>query len=194
MKELLELKKKIAKKRPRFIRSDAFKRKCIPMQWRAPKGMQSKIRLKRRGKVSHPGPGVASPRKVRGLTMDGLRPVEIATLKELSMLNPKTDAAVLKKVGMRQRVEILKQALLKKITVLNIREPETLIKSVEDALKSKKEEKKKKEESKQKKKETATKKAEEKKKAEEPKEETQEKPETAKGSKSDKIKTLEKRQ
>jgi len=194
MKALLEIKKKIAKKRPFYVRSDAHKRVCVPLKWRAPRGVHSKIRLKRRGKVSHPGPGVASPRLVRGLTMKGLKPVEVATLKELEQLDPKTDTAVIKNVGQKRRIELLKQAIAKKITVLNIKKPEEYLSQAEEAFKKRKETTKKKEESKKQKKEEALKKAKEKEQAEK-KEETQEqKPETSKGAKSEKIKTLEKRQ
>ena len=38
LKELLEIKKTIKKKRPNFIRQDAFKRKRLSMNWRAPAG------------------------------------------------------------------------------------------------------------------------------------------------------------
>lgn len=193
MKELLELKKKIAKKRSKYVRSDAYKRKRIKLHWRAPRGNQSKIRLKRRGKVSHPGPGVASPKEVRGLTRLGLRPVEVENNKQLEALDPKTEAAVIKRVGQKKRIELLKKATERKITVLNYKKPEEAIKQAEEKMKKKREAKKKKAETKKEKKEKAAKKTEEKKKKEE-EQPAEEKPETAKGAKSDKIKTLEKRQ
>ena len=194
MKLLLELKKKIAKKRSNYVRSDAFKRKCIPLQWRAPRGGHSKIRKKRRGKVSHPGPGVASPKAVRGLTMKGLKPVTVSTLKDLEKINPKTEAIIISKVGQKRRIELLKQAIAKNNPILNIRKPEEVIKKVEETIKKKQEIKKKKTETKKQKKEAAIQKAKEEEKKKTETTEEQEKPETAKGSKSEKIKTLEKRQ
>lgn len=194
MKQLLELKKKIAKKRPTYLRSDAHRRKCIPQQWRQPKGMHSKIRLKRRGKISHPGQGVASPKAVRGMTMQGMRPIEVSTAKELERIDSKTQAIVLRRVGQKKRIELLKLALAKKIMILNIRKPEELIKQAEEEMQKIRESKKKKEETKKKRKEEAVKKAEEKKKKDGGQEAAEEKPETAKGAKSEKIKTLEKRQ
>lgn len=193
MKLLLELKKKIAKKRSNYIRSDAFKRKRIKLHWRAPRGGHSKIRLKRRGKVSHPGPGVASPKEVRGLTRLGLKPIEVSTMKELESIDPKIKTAILCRIGQKKKLEMLKYAVEKKIPILNFRKPEETIKQIEEGMKKKKEAKKKKTETKKEKKEKATKKAEDKKKKEE-ETPTEDKPETAKGSKSDKIKTLEKRQ
>lgn len=192
MKTLLALKKKIAKKRSRYIRSDAYKIKSVPKKWRAARGGHSKIRKKRRGKVSHPGPGVASPRAVRGLTMKGARLVAVSTPKDLQKVNPKTDAIVISKIGKRNMVQILKLALSQKIAVHNIKKPEEVIKQTEEMMKKKKEAKSKKMDTKQKKKAEAAQKAEEKQKKEAPEE--QKKPETAKGAKSEKIKTLEKRQ
>ncbi len=191
MKALLELKKVIAKKRSHYIRSDAYKIPRVPLKWRAPRGGHSKIRLKRRGKVSHPGPGVASPRAVRGLTMKGLKLVTVSRLEDLKNMDPKTETAAISKIGRKKRIEILKQALSQKIIIHNIKKPEEVVKKAEDAMKKKQEAKNKKEETKKQKKAEAPKMAEEKKK-EETKEE--QKPETAKGAKSEKIKTLEKRQ
>ena len=99
MKELLALKKKIAKKRSYYVRSDAHKRVCIPLKWRTPRGCHNKIRLKKRGKVSHPNPGVASPRAVRGMTRHGLRPIQVETLKQLESINLKTECALINNVG-----------------------------------------------------------------------------------------------
>jgi len=190
MKELLALKKKIAKKRSYYVRSDAHKRVCIPLKWRTPRGCHNKIRLKKRGKVSHPNPGVASPRAVRGMTRHGLRPIQVETLKQLESINLKTECALINNVGKKKRIELLKHAISKKIMVLNFKNPESAIQQIEEARSKKQESSKKKKDEQKKKKEESVKKEEDKKK----KDENTEKPETAKGSKSEKIKTLEKRQ
>lgn len=195
LKELLEIKKTIKKKRPNFIRQDAFKRKRLSMNWRAPAGGQSKTRKKKRGKVACPGPAFASPREVRGLTMQGLRPIEVETMKGLEKLDPKTETAVIKSVGQKRRMELVKYALSKKITILNIKKPEEFLKSKEEELAKRRESTKKKEELKKHKKEEALKKAESEKKEEKEEGKGEEaKPETAKGAKSEKIKALEKKQ
>ena len=124
IKELLEIKRTINKKRPNFIRQDAFKRKRLTMNWRAPAGGQSKTRKKKRGKVACPGPAFASPKAVRGLTLQGLRPVGVETMKELEKLDPKTDTAVIRKVGQKRRMELVKYSLSKNIKILNIKKPE----------------------------------------------------------------------
>ncbi len=193
MKELLKLKRLINKKRPHFVRSDGHKLKALGQNWRSPKGMHSKIRLNHRGRVHQPTPSYGSPRAVRGMIREGLMPIEVTTMKDISKIDPSTQAVVIRKVGQRLRVELLKYALANKITVVNIKKTEEFIKNAEDDIKKRKEASKKHQESKKQKKEESLKKAEEKKK-EEKTEAAEEQPETAKGAKSDKIKTLEKRQ
>ena len=152
-------------------------------------------RKKKRGKVACPGPAFASPREVRGLTMQGLRPIEVETMKGLEKLDPKTETAVIKSVGQKRRMELVKYALSKKITILNIKKPEEFLKSKEEELAKRRESTKKKEELKKHKKEEALKKAESEKKEKKEEEKGEEaKPETAKGAKSEKIKALEKKQ
>ena len=48
-KDLLEFRKKIKAKKPNFIRQDAHKKGEIKKKWRRPKGLQSKMRLHKRG-------------------------------------------------------------------------------------------------------------------------------------------------
>ena len=48
MKELLELKKKIKKKKPNFTRQETHKKSKLKKKWRRPKGIQSKLRLNKR--------------------------------------------------------------------------------------------------------------------------------------------------
>ncbi len=197
MSTLLEVKKALNRKRPKFRQPDAHRRSRLGHRWRAQRGMHSKARRKFRGKTAHPGTGYASPRAVRGMTRQGLMPVEIGTPKDMAKVDPKTDAIVVKKVGTLKLVEILKQAVAKKIFIINIKKPEEIIKKAEEQAAKRKAEKQKKQETKKQKKEEALKKAEEKKKKEEKEtkaEEKKEAPETAKGAKSDKIKILEKKQ
>lgn len=192
MKVLLEIKKKLARRRPKFIRSESHRKKGIIAKWRKPRGTHSKIRRKRRGKVAMPNPGFRTPVAVRGLTRHGLKPVEVMQLSDLEGLDSQKETLVIRNVGQKRRVELLKKAIEKKLTVLNFKKPEEHIKKVEDELAKRKASSKKKKETQKKKKAESVKKAEETQKKEE--KTTEDKPETAKGSKSDKIKTLEKKQ
>jgi len=163
MKEKLELRKAIKKRKPNFLRQDAQRVKRLAKKWRQPKGMHSKIRRKFGGKRVQPSPAYSSPKEVRGLHPSGLKEVRVENPKGLEVVNPKTDGVIISsKVGIKKKIAILKEALKLKLTILNEKQPENFIKQVEERLSKKKEELKKKQEKKKKSKEEALKKAEEK--------------------------------
>jgi len=109
----------------------------------------------------------------------------------LEGFNPKEEIVLIARVGVKNKIEILKKCIENKYNVSNVKSPEGFIKEVEDNLNKKKKEIKDREEKRKKTKEKALKKKEEKKEEEKTEEE---KEETKKGEKSDKIKILEKRE
>lgn len=172
-KELLELRKRIKAKKPVFIRQDAHKKKRLAKNWRRPKGIQSKMRLKRKGYRRSVSKGFKSPREVRGLHKSGVEPVLISSPKELKVIEKGKQGVIISKgVGLRKRIEIAKEAEKAGIRVLNIKDTKKFIEKVEESIKQKKEEIKKiKSERERKKVEVQKKKKEEKKTEEEKKEE-----------------------
>ena len=193
MERLLQIRKQLKKKKPKFLRQDAHKRKKLEKKWRSPKGMHSKMRKKLRGYRKQPSIGYSSPKKVRHLTESGLKKIIINNIKSLSNINPKTEVMVLAKtVGLRKKVELLKKAKEMNIKILNVKDIESFLKNVEEKRKQKKAESEKKEKEKQKVKEEALKKAEEKEKKEKPKTE-EEKKVDEKETKEEKRKVLEKK-
>ena len=72
MKELLELRNKIKAKKPRFIRHDAHKKKRVSLNWRRPRGRQSKMRLHKKGYARGRSTGFGSPNQIRNLSRQGL--------------------------------------------------------------------------------------------------------------------------
>jgi large subunit ribosomal protein L32e len=166
MKELLALKKKMNQKRPAFIRQDSHKKAEIGPKWRKPRGMHSKIRLKKKGYRKMPNAGYRSPNVVRGMHMSGLTQVLITSLKDLENVSKESQGAIISSsFGIKKRIEALKLAKEKGITVLNIKNPDAYLKEAEENMKKKKEDKKSKAEKKQKKKKAE--KPKEKKEAEE---------------------------
>ena len=167
MKNLLELRKNIKKKKPHFLRQNAGKLSKLKLAWRQPKGMHSKMRKKLRSYKKHPSPSYSSPKKVRGLTPEGFIPIIINNTPEL-----KDQKAIIisGKVGLRKKIDIIKKALQLKIKILNLKNPEDFIKEIETKLKSKKEEENKKIEKRKKSKQEAIKKTEPKTKEETPEE------------------------
>lgn len=170
MKKDLELRNKLKKKKPVFLKQDAHKKAKLAKNWRQPKGRHSKMRLKLASYRKQPSAGYSSPKTVRGLNALGLKEVKVESLKDLENIKKDEGVVIGKTVGQKKKVEILKRIQeMKNITVINIKNIEEFIKESEKKLKSKKEESKEREEEKKKSKEEALKRAEEKKKEEEKK-------------------------
>jgi len=127
-KMLLKVREKQKRKRPAFRRQEWFRYKKLGKSWRKPRGLHSKMRkgLKYRPKMV--SVGYRSPRKARGLHPSGFRDALIHNVKELEVLDPKTQAARIgHSVGTRKRVEIEARADEIGIRILNrsmVHEPE----------------------------------------------------------------------
>lgn len=127
MERLLELRKRIAAKRPEFTISNKHKRKRVARcSWRAPRGLHNKERLGKHGKMAVVQAGYRNPRAVRGLSRDGLLPVRVSRVQDLSGIDANSQVVLLSRVGMRNRLEILKECKAKGIKVLNFKVEETL--------------------------------------------------------------------
>jgi large subunit ribosomal protein L32e len=108
------------RKKPGFKRwmSQAYKR--IKSSWRKPKGRQSKIRAKLKGKLKMPTIGYRAPKELRYLHPSGFKEVLIHNVNELLKVNPEKEVArIASKVGKKKRSEILKKAEELKIKILN---------------------------------------------------------------------------
>ncbi len=145
-KKSLELRKKLKKKKPVFLKQDAHKKVKLKKNWRQPKGRHSKMRLKLRGYRKHPSVGYSSPTLVRGLSPEGLREIHVNTLGDLKKVK-KGDGIILgSTIGLKKKLELLKQIEEQKLTVLNLRDITKFIEKSEEKLSVKKKESKKREE------------------------------------------------
>lgn len=170
MTNLLELRRKIKKKTPHFVRQEGFKRKRLARSgWRAPKGVSSKMRTKIDGKRKLPVIGYSSPREVRGLTRDGFKPVLVHSLNELDNIKKDEIIIIGGTVGLKKKLQILEKIKQSKLKVANVKNIEEFIKKSKEDLAAKKKEKEEVKKKKEKKKEKPKKK-EEKKETEEEKE------------------------
>lgn len=146
IENLLIIRKKIKAKKPKFIRQDSHKKSRLKKKWKRPKGLQSKLRLKRRGKSRVVSSGYRSPKKVRGLHKSGLEEKSITSLKSLEGLNSKKHILVISSLlGKKKKLIILKKVKELEFKVSNINCDE-FIKKVEleiDAKKKASEKKKK---------------------------------------------------
>ena len=119
---LLRIRAKLKRKKPKFLRQEWWrfpKFKSDP-KWRRPKGIDSKMRLKKKGKPRSPSIGWSSPKLVRGLHPSGYEEVLVHNVKELEALDPARQAArIAGTVGKRKRIMIIERAKELGIKVLN---------------------------------------------------------------------------
>lgn len=162
--KLLKLRKQIKSKKPEFLRQDYGYKLSLPRKWTKPRGLHSKLRLNRKGHRKNVTTGFSSPKSVRGLSREGLVRIFVDNIAKLSAIDAEKQGIIIMKVGLKNRIEIIKEAARRKIKILNMKNPEAYLRNVEEMLKKKKEEKAGKEEIKKKKKEELKKKAEEKEK------------------------------
>ncbi len=137
---LLELRNRMKRKKPHFIRQD-FHKKRLKKKWLKPSGLHSKVILKKGG---HPKPvstGYGSPKDVRGLSKEGLKVIIIHNKDELDKVNKEKEGIIISKnVSKKNKILLLKKTKEKDIKVLNLNVGEYLKK--EEEKKKKAEEKK----------------------------------------------------
>ena len=86
--------------------------------WRRAKGRHNKVRLKRKGYPIKVMIGFRTPKEGRDLVQD-MKPVRILNVRDLDKVG-KGQTAFVGKVGNKKRIEILKAAKEKKISVANL--------------------------------------------------------------------------
>ncbi len=118
--ELLAARKRVAERRPKFIRQESWRYKRLAENWRKPKGKDNKMRKQKSGMPAIVKVGYRGPRAARGLHPSGYTDNIVYNLSELTKLDPKKDAArVGHTVGKKKRIEITNKAVELGIKVLN---------------------------------------------------------------------------
>ena len=119
-KELLQLRKKIADKRPEFVRQESWRYDRLAPNWRRPKGKDNKMRKQVSGVPPLVKVGYKGPRKTRGLHPSGYNDILVFNVKDLSKIDPKIDAVrIAHTVGNKKRIEIVTEATKLKMKILN---------------------------------------------------------------------------
>jgi len=137
--QLLEKRKTIKARKPWFLRQDYHKKKGLKNKWRRPKGLHSKLRLATKGKGMRVSPGYGSPALVKGLDKQGLLPVLVSSPSQLEALNPeKVSITISSTVGTKKRVMIIKESQKRNISINNIKDPGSLVDSVEKKMQERK--------------------------------------------------------
>ena len=124
-------------KKPKFLRQEGKRFKRLKNCWRKPKGVHSKLRLRRRGKPTMVSIGYKAPEKVRGLVKGNIQQVSVSKPEHLKFIK-KGEVAVLKKTSNRKRLEILLEAKKLNIQVFNFPNLDKKIVQIKESLSSKK--------------------------------------------------------
>lgn len=142
--EKLQIRKAIKKRKPTYLKRQAnqFPKLKKVGAWRRPKGMGNKSRRNKRGHIGMLQIGYGSPKEVKGTNRNGYYEVVISNVKELESLDKQTQVGVLSKtLGQKKRLEVLKIAQKNNITITNVVDINSYIKSVEESMKEKKDSK-----------------------------------------------------
>jgi large subunit ribosomal protein L32e len=119
----LKLRRRVKEKKPRFVRSESWRYVRIKENWRRPRGLDHKMRIKYDGWPPAVNVGYRMPKDLSGLHPSGYREVLAYNAEQLKGVDPKTQAIRIgHTVGKRKRAKILAEAKKKKIVVLNVKE------------------------------------------------------------------------
>jgi large subunit ribosomal protein L32e len=125
IKNLLDVRTKTKKRKPKFIRKDSYKLSILgkkrkkKQKWRRPRGRHSQVRTKRKGYIIQPSVGWGSPKKVKGFIVNA-EISRISTLKELDSFK-KGDKIIIAHVGKKKKIDFIKKASEKGIIILNLK-------------------------------------------------------------------------
>jgi len=141
-KKLIELRKKLRKKRPSFHREDSHKVIGVKRAWRRAVGRHSKVRHQLKGYVKRVEPGYGSPALIRNSHRSGLFPVIVNTVSDIASLNKAEQGAVIASgIGRRKRVLLLNKAKELNIKVFNVKDIDQALQNIKAFIKARKEKK-----------------------------------------------------
>ena len=136
-KRLIELRKKIKKKRPSFRRVESWRYVRVKDPWRKARGIDSRTRIKSKSGVKSPSVGYRGPKKVRGLHPSGYEEVRVHNIDDMKGLNNKKHAIKLStKLGVKKRISVVDYAQSRGFKVLNLGISQRELESMEAALES----------------------------------------------------------
>ncbi len=118
----LRLRAQLKQKKPKFVRPESWRYVRLSENWRRPRGLDHKVRLKYNGWPPGVEAGYRGPKAARGLHACGLREVLVYNPEGLQGLDPETEVIRIgHTVGKRKRARIVAEAKKKRIRVLNVK-------------------------------------------------------------------------
>ncbi|MEW6328942.1 MAG: 50S ribosomal protein L32e [Candidatus Micrarchaeota archaeon] len=109
------------RKHPKFFRSNFGRkeRKRVKDNWRKPRGIDNKKRLKIKWMGAEPNIGWKNPERIRGLHPSGAREVLVHNVYELENIEQGCAVRIARGVGRRKRAMITDEAANMGLRVLN---------------------------------------------------------------------------
>ncbi len=83
---MVEEKKNVVRKLPKFVRQNRAQKKHIKPAWRKPRGIDNKLRIKEGGYGFLPKIGFRTAKSDRGLHPNGLKEVLVRSLRDMASL------------------------------------------------------------------------------------------------------------
>ena len=125
-----------------FKRLDSHKKKRIAPGWRKPRGFDAKLRRFRAGRGRLVGTGYGAPVEVRGLSPEGLKPRMVCCMKDLTLISEGERAIISTRLGMRKKLDLLREMQKKDLKALNIPNVSQAIQLIEKIIQERKDKKK----------------------------------------------------
>ncbi len=141
IENLLQIRETLKRRRPKFVREEATRKRRLKKTWRKPRGLQNKTKISKEGHNKLVKVGYKSPVKIRHLTKEGQPIIRISNTKELEQ-QKQGSVIIINKTSKKNKIEIIKKAIEKKITIINAKEPQKYIDQVQKELKERKDAKK----------------------------------------------------
>jgi len=119
--KLIELRKKMKEKRPKFRRVESWRYDRVKDSWRKARGIDSKTRKGKKSGVKSPNIGYRTPKKIRGIHPSGYEEKRVITKKDLEDLDPKQHAIkISSRLGAKKRIPLIDYAQKKGFKILNM--------------------------------------------------------------------------
>ncbi len=106
------------KKKPKFVRWGSASLVRIKPAWRRPKGINSKVLVKKKGKLPMPAIGYGTPKIERYMHPSGMKEVMVNNVNDLGKATGYA-VRISATVGNKKRIDIVKKAEEMKLKVLN---------------------------------------------------------------------------